>query len=106
MSDPQKEIIAVSDLQDVVIGTPRELLRRFSRYGTLGWADLFDMADGDAQKELMALIFMGTFELNRRIPLADVWDVFDRHNVGESVRSPRHLPFAAFREFLELGYPE
>lgn len=106
VSSPQREIMAVSDLQEVVLDTPRELLRRFSRYGTLDWDDLFRMARGDTQAKLMALIFTGTFELNRRVPLSDVWKVFDSHNLGRSVQSPRSLPFAAFREFLRLGYAE
>ena len=105
-SSPQKEIVAISDLQDVAIDTPRELLRRFSRYGTLEWTHLFEMADGDTQAKLMALIFAGTFELNHRIPLSDVWNVFDKHGLGRSLQSPRLLPFAALRELLELGYPE
>ena len=106
VSGPQSEIIAVSDLQDVVIDTPRELLRRFARYGTLEWNDLFKMVKGDTQTKLMALIFTGTFELNHRIPLADVWDVFDKHNLGRSVQGPRRLPFGAFLELYELGYPK
>ena len=106
VSSPQRELIAVSDLQDVVIDTPRELLRRFARYGTLEWNDLFRMVEGDTQTKLMALIFTGTFELNHRVPLAEVWDIFDKHNLGRSLQSPRRLPFGAFLELYELGYPK
>ena len=106
VSAPQQELVAVSDLQGVEIDTPRELLRRFSRYGALEWSHLFEMANGDTQAELMALIFTGTFELNRRVPLTEVWDVFNRHGLGRSVQGPRRLPLATFRELLELGYPE
>ena len=105
-SSPQKAIVAISDLQDVAINTPRELLRRFSRYGTLEWSHLFEMANGDTQARLMALIFAGTFELNHRVPLDDVWNVFDKHGLGRSLQGPRLLPFAPARELLELGYPE
>lgn len=105
-SSPQKELVAISDLQAVAIDTPRELLRRFSRYGTLEWSHLFEMVGGDTQEKLMALIFTGTFELNNRIPLADVWNVFSKHGLGQSIQGPRRLPFAAFCDFLELGYPE
>lgn len=105
-SSPQKEIVAISDLQDVAIDTPRELLRRFSRYGTLEWSHLFTMANGDTQARLMALIFTGTLELNHRVPLSDVWNVFDKHGLGRSLQGPRLLPFAPLRDLLELGYPE
>ena len=78
----------------------------FSKYGTLRWEDLEKMCGGDIKKKLMALEFSHAFPLKRPVPLAEIWDVFDRNGVGRSVQSPRRLPPKAFKELFRRGYPE
>ena len=57
-----------SHLDEVLIDNPKELFRRFSRYGTLAWQDLHDMCDGEISRDLMALKFSHTFPLNSPVP--------------------------------------
>ena len=101
-----KKIVAVSHLDDVVIDTPRELLRQFSKYGTLDWADLFRMCGGDTLMKLMALRFSQTFSLRMVVPLAEVRRVFEEDGVGLSFPSPVRMGAGTFRKLFELGFPE
>ena len=100
------KVVAVSHLDEVVVDTPKELFRRFAKYGTLEWRNLYDMCKRDISKELMALQFSHTFPLRREVPLAEVRKVFDEDSIGQSFQSPRKIPPATFRKLFQLGYPE
>ena len=102
----QKKVVAVSHLDDVAIETPKELFRRFARYGTLEWRDLYDMCDRDVSKRLMALQFSHTFPFRREVPLAEVRRVFEEDGIGQSFQAPRKIPPATFGKLFRLGYPE
>ena len=102
----QKKVVAVSHLDDVAIETPKELFRRFAKYGTLEWRDLYDMCERDISKKLMALQFSHTFPFRREVPLAEVRRVFAEDGVGQSFQAPRKIPPATFGRLFQLGYPE
>ena len=102
----EKKVVAVSHLDDVAIDTPKELFRRFAKYGTLEWQNLYEMCDRDVSKKLMALQFSHTFPFRRDVPLAEVRRVFDEDGVGQSFQSPRKIPLTTFGKLFQLGYPE
>ena len=106
VSGGPREIVAVSHLDEVVVDTPKELFRRFKRYGTLEWRDLYRMCGGDISRQLMALRFSHTFPFRTRISLEKIWAAFDEDGVGRSLQSPRVIPLQTFRRLFELGYPE
>ena len=106
VSGDSKEIAAISHLEEVVLDRPKELFRRFRRYGAFEWRDLFETCGGDVSQEVMALLFSHTFPLRRRVPLDEIWSVFDEDGVGRSLQSPRKLEPGTFRKLLNLGYPE
>ena len=106
VSGKRREVVCVSHLDEVEIDTPKELFRRFEKYGTLEWEDLHKMCGGDIAKELMALRFSHTFPLTRPVPLAEVWKVFDEYRIGRSLQSPRKIPFDTFNRLIQLGYQE
>ena len=101
-----KEIVAVSHLDEVVIDTPKELFRKFVKYGTLRWDDLYEMCRRDISTELMALRFSHTFPLRKRVALEEVWKVFDEDGLGQSIQGPRKIPSKTFRKLFQLGFPE
>ena len=105
VSGKRKEIIAVSCLDDVVIGTPKDLFRKFKKIGILKWRDLYEMCDGDLSKELMVLKFSHTFLFQKPVSLADVRGVYAKKNVGLSLQSPSKLLPEIFHELLYKGYP-
>ena len=105
-SGDRREIICVSRLDKVEIDTPKELFRRFKKYGTLEWKDLYTMCKGDISKELMGLQFSHTFPLKRPVPLAEIRRVFAENEVGFSLQGPSRIPFDTFNRLLQLGYQE
>ena len=106
VSGDSKEIAAVSHLDSVVLDQPKELFRRFRRYGTFEWRDLFETCEGDTSRNVMALLFSHTFPFRRRIPLDDIWKVFDERGVARMLQSPRKLGADTFRDLFRLGFPE
>ena len=105
-SGDRREIICVSRLDKVESDTPKELFRRFKKYGTLEWKDLYTMCKGDISKELMGLQFSHTFPLKRPVPLAEIRKVFAEDGIGLSLRGPSRIPFDTFNRLLQLGYQE
>ena len=105
-SRPLKEIIAVSRLDEVIVDTPKELFRRFRRYGTLEWSHLYAMSKHDISRNLMVLRFSHSFPLNRRIPWSETRMVLARENIEGFIQGPRRIPLATFRRLFQLGYPE
>ena len=101
----EKKIVAVSHLDDVAIDTPKELFRRFAKYGTLEWQNLYEMCERDVSKKLMALQFSHTFSFRREVPLDEIRRVFDEDGVGQSFQSPRKIPLTTFGKLVQLGYP-
>ena len=106
VSGDRKEVICVSHLDEVEIDTPKELFRRFNKYGTLNWEELRKMCGGDIARKLMVLQFSHTFPLKRPVSLAEVWKAFDENGIGRSLQSPRGITFDTFKRIFQLGYPE
>ena len=106
VSRPQKQIAAVSHLDEVVVDTAKELLRRFKKFGVLGWEELYQMCDGDTSMELMALRFSHTFVFRRRIPLDAVRAVYKEDASGFTVQGPTSIPASRFQKLFKLGFPD
>ena len=101
----QKQIVAVSHLDEVVIDTAKELLRRFKKFGILGWQELYQMCAGDTSMKLMALRFSHTFVLRTRIPLNEVRAVYKEEGSGLTVQLPTSMPASRFQKLFKLGFP-
>ena len=101
-----KAIVAVSHLDEVVIDTPKELFRKFRKYGTFEWRDVYEMCGGDVTKSLMVLRFSHTFSFPRDVPIDEIREVFAENEVGLSLRGPSRMSFDTFNKILQLGYPE
>ncbi len=106
VSGNSREIVATSHLDQVVLDRPKELFRRFRRYGAFEWRHLYKTCDGDVSKKVMALLFSHTFPFRRRVPLNEIWEVFDEDGVARSLQSPRSIHLGTFQKLLELGYSE
>lgn len=106
VSRSQKQIAAVSHLDEVVIDTAKELLRRYKKFGVLGWEELYRMCAGDTSVELMALRFSHTFVFRRRIPLNAVRAVYQEDGSGLSLQLPTSMPASTFQKLFNLGFPD
>ncbi len=101
-----KEILAVSNLDAVMVDIPKALFRRFSKFGILEWKDLCDICDGDPSKEIMALRFSHTFLFRKPVSLEKLRDVYKKGEIGLTLQSPSNVPAEIFRELFQLGYPD
>ena len=106
VSGSQKQIVAVSNLDEVVVDTAKELLRRFKKFGILGWEELYQMCAGDTSMELMALRFSHTSVFRRRIPLNAVRAVYKEDATGLTVQLPTRMPTSRFQKLFKLGFPD
>ncbi len=70
-------IRAVSRLDEVLVGKPQELFRRFQNLGIYQWNDVLGVANGDPEKEIMAIKFSHTELLKLPIPLTEVQEVLE-----------------------------
>lgn len=104
VSGGKKEIIAVSHLNDVVIDTPKELFRKFKKFGILQWKDLYKMCNSDPSKELMVLKFSHTFTFQKPVSLDDARTVYAENDAGLSLQAPSKVSPEIFRELFRKGY--
>ena len=97
-------ITATSHLQSVEIGPPKYLFRKFRKFGTLDWNDVFTICHGDTTREIMALEFSHTFALRRPVTLGDLRTMENRQSVP--LQSPRRICGAQLLRIMEMGYAE
>ena len=105
VSEREKQIVAVSHLDEVEIGIPQELFKKFKRFGILEWEDLYKMCGCNTETEIMALKFSHTFPFRQPISLETIRTVFKEDKVGLSLQPPSKIPTETFRKLFYLGYP-
>ena len=106
VSGSQKQIVAVSHLDEVEIGTPKELFKKFKKLGILDWKAIYEMCGRDISKEIMALKFSHTFPLRKPISLNEMRTIYEEDDVGLWWQSPSAIPVATFRKLFHRGYPD
>lgn len=105
VSQNQKQIVAVSYLDDVSIATPKELFKRFKKFGILEWKDLYKMCGGNPSKKLMALRFSHSFVFREPVPLDVVRSIFKENQAGLTLQGPLRLKPEIFCELYQRGFP-
>ena len=105
VSGKQKQLVALSHLDEVEIDSPKILFRKFKRFGILEWKELYEMCGGDPSKEIMALKFSHTFPLQEPVSLSAMKTVFKKDGIGLWLQSPLKIPPATFRKLFQRGYP-
>ncbi len=105
-SEPKRQIISVSHLDAVEIGTPQTLFKKFKKFGILKWGEIFQMCRGDPLKEIMVLKFSHTFPFQEPISLNAMRTVYQEDGVRPALQSPSRIPMGRFQKLFRLGYPE
>lgn len=104
VSGNQREIRAISSLDEVEINRASELFRKFKNYGILTWKDIYKMCDQDPYKELMTLKFSHTFLFRKSISLDDLREVYYNNNAGLSLQAPSRVSPVIFYELYQKGF--
>lgn len=95
-----KAIRACSRVDDILIGKPKDLYRRFQHLGIYEWRDVFDVAGKDIDKEIMAIIFSDT-ELFLNPVSLNMWEEM----IGKTpaIYSPSPISKDVFENLYQIG---
>lgn len=104
VSGDKKAIIAISHLDEVQIGKPKELFRKYRKFGVLEWRNLYAMCGEDTTKEIMALKFSRTFLFRQPISLASMRGILKEDGISESLQSPSSIPFGTLAKIYNNGF--
>jgi GNAT superfamily N-acetyltransferase len=99
-----KAIRACSYIDEVVVGLPKDLFRRFKRLGVYEWPDVFALAKLDVTKEIMAFRFSKTEPFLHPIAWSTMQATFRRHtDRGSQLQSPAAISEECFFDFYRQG---
>ncbi len=102
-------VVAVSHLDDVEIGQPKDVFYNNRSLGTLSWQEIQEMCGGgrvQGVQDIMALRFSHTHLFRSSVSFAALKDVYGSHNLKNPVvQSPSRVPRAVFLDIFRLGFP-
>lgn len=90
---------ACSRIEEVFIGKPKELFKKFSRLGVYQWRDVLAAANGNINEHLLAFRFAMTERFVNPISL----DQLERLGISPPIMSPRRVSPEQFAEIYRLG---
>jgi len=99
-------IIAVSHLDEIDIGLPKDLFRKYRRFGILEWRDIYNMCEKNIEQPLMALRFSRTFLFKMQISLTALRAVLAKDGISESLQAPSIIPFQTAKNLYEIGFSQ
>lgn len=98
-------IRACSLIDNVVIDKPKELFKRYRRLGVYDWPDLLSVADGDFNKEIMAVQFSDTELLEVPIEWECLKQILaDEEGRTAPIQSPVLISDRTFERIYRLGF--
>lgn len=97
-------IRATSYLDEVVIGAPKPLFSQFRRLGVYRWEDVFSVARGRIDREIMAFRFSNTEVFSNPITRNELQEIW-REEVGGRfhIQAPIAVPKERFFRIYKLG---
>ncbi|NEP14268.1 MAG: GNAT family N-acetyltransferase [Symploca sp. SIO2C1] len=93
-------IRACSRLDQIVIGKPKELYKRFRRLGIYEFKNVLKTAKGDFQQEIMAIMFSDTEPFSQPIELIEIQQILKRKI---SFQCPYRITPNAFSIIYNIG---
>ncbi len=97
-------IVATSYLDEVHIGSAKDLFRKFKHYGIYEWSHILDLAKGDPSSEIKALKFSDTEVFDKPIPLKVIHEILRVNGQSKNTfASPVKISVAAFLNIYSIG---
>lgn len=93
-------IKACSQLEEVVVGKPKELFRRFQRLGVYEWRDVYDAAGKNVSNDIVAFQFRMTERFHKPIGM----DTLEALGIRGPFMSPRKISDSQFASIYTKGY--
>ncbi len=82
------QIRACSYIDEVTTGKPKELYKKYRRLGVYQWKNVFDTAKNDLDREIMAVTFSDTHQLEHPLDWKSFQEILTRHSVKTNLQSP------------------
>lgn len=99
-----KRIRACSYLDEVIIGTPKEIFRRYKRFGIYTWEDVSKITKGDVTKDMMAIRFSNTELFSNPVRLEEVKKIIKSvENKQPVLQSPQSITKQSFAQIYKIG---
>ncbi|MCB1121483.1 MAG: hypothetical protein KJT03_08040, partial [Verrucomicrobiae bacterium] len=100
------EVIAISHLDEVECGLPKDLFRKYRKFGILEWRNIYELCGKDINVEIMAIKFSLTFSFRHRVSLKELRSIFSEEDIGLSLQAPLRLPESVTTRIFELAFPQ
>lgn len=98
--DGSMSIKACSMLEEVVLGKPKELFRRFQRLGVFEWRDIYAFSGKDLTKDLVAFRFRMTERFQKPVGM----DSLESLDIRGPFMSPREISDSQFAFIYKKGH--
>lgn len=102
-SSGTKSIRACSQFTNTVIGKPKDIYRRFRRFGVYEWRHVLKAAGSSIDGEVMAIEFTDTELFNRRVNWDTIQSVLLSHGKKSTFPSPVAVAEELFLDLYHLG---
>ncbi|MEO8326465.1 MAG: hypothetical protein ABI618_11480, partial [Nitrospirota bacterium] len=96
-------IKACSYVDEVAIGKPKYLFKRFRRLGVYDWESIFSLAKNDVNRDIMAIKFSYTESFSSPVPWQKFQDVLKDDNCPSRIQSPHKIPSSTFFKIYRAG---
>ena len=99
-------VVAISHLDGVECGTPKDVFRNNYKRGTLAWRDILRMCEGrDAIPEVMAIRFSRTHLFRSTVSYDALKEIYKRHGSSSPVvQSVSRVPQEIFVDIFRRGF--
>ncbi len=98
--DGSMTVKACSQLEEVVVGKPKELFRRFQRLGVYEWRDVYEAAGRDISTNIVAFRFRMTERFKNPVGM----DALESLGIRGPFMSPRKISDSQFASIYTKGY--
>ena len=97
-------VVAVSHLDGVEIGSPKDMFRKHRRLGALRWHEIYEMCEGEEVRKIMVLRFSHTYLFNDAAYYADLQSLYQKRGKRLVVQSPSRVPKELFLDIFQMGF--
>ena len=97
-------VVGISHLDEVQIGSPKEMFRGHRRLGALGWQEIQELCGGDRLQEIMVLKFSHTYLFRSKVGLRTLKGIYGAHSAKLVIQSPSLVPIDVFLDIYRSGF--
>jgi hypothetical protein len=98
-----KSIRACSRLEEIVVGPPKDLYRRYRRLGVYEWDQVYETANNDIENEIMALKFTDTEHFENPVKWSKIQTVLEENGIKTTLMTPERIPPSVFERIYTTG---